>query len=132
MPADYDAAHAADYLNSHLPKSRLFGRDTLGQAFFTTGWGDPQATWVAFNAGDVFAHHGHYDQGAFEIYRGSPLAIRSGLYEDYFGDYRLGYYVQTVSVNSLLIDAPGEFAPTAAEQALRRDHRRPARDHPHR
>lgn len=113
MPEGYDPHHAADYLNAHLPKARLFGRDSIGQAFFIERWGDTDATWVSFNAGDFFAHHGHYDQGAFEIFRGSPLAVRSGVYEDYFGRYRLGYYVQTVSVNSLLIHAPGEFSNSA-------------------
>jgi len=114
MPAGYDPHRPADYLNAHLPKSRLFGRESIGQAFFIERWGDKEATWVGFNAGDVFAHHGHYDQGAFEVFRGSPLALRSGTYEsDYFGRYRLGYYLQTVSVNSLLIHAPGEFSNSA-------------------
>lgn len=121
MPEGYNPQRPADYLNAHLPKAKLFGRDSLGQAFFIERWGDPDATWIGFNAGDIFAHHGHYDQGAFEIFRGSPLAVHSGTYEaDYFGDYRLGYYLQTVSVNSLLIHAPGEFS-AAARQGRRFD-----------
>jgi len=121
MPVGYDRQRPADYLNAHLPKARLFGRDSIGQAFFVERWGDPDATWIGFNAGDVFAHHGHYDQGAFEIFRGSPLAVHSGTYEtDYFGRYRLGYYLQTVSVNSLLVHAPGEFS-IAARQTKRFD-----------
>jgi hypothetical protein len=109
MPEGYDAAKPEQYLNAHLPHSRLFGRHTLGEAFLTDGWGDPNAPWIAFKAGDVMAHHGHYDQGSFMVYRGSPLAVKSGRYVDYFGDYRLGYFTQTVAANSLLIHAPGEF-----------------------
>jgi len=121
MPEGYDHQRPAVYLNAHLAKARLFGRDSIGQAFFIERWGDRDATWIGFNAGDVFAHHGHYDQGAFEIFGGSPLAVHSGTYEsDYFGDHRLGYYLQTVSVNSLLVHAPGEFS-TAARQGKRFD-----------
>ena len=110
MPEGYDPQKPADYLNTHLPRARLFGRATMGQAFFIDRWGDPDATWIAFKAGDVLAHHGHYDQGNFVIYRGSPLAVHSGYYADYYSDFRLGYFIQTIAVNSLLVEAPGEFS----------------------
>ncbi len=107
---DYDRSRPAAYLNAHLPRARVFGRHSLGQAFFLERWGDPNAAWVSFKAGDVLAHHGHYDQGSFTIFRGSPLAVNSGYYADYFSDYRLGYYLQTIAANSLLVQAPGEFS----------------------
>jgi hypothetical protein len=110
MPEDYDPAQPHLYLNAHLPHSRLFGRESLGEAYLIERWGDPNATWISFKAGDLLAHHGHYDQGSFTISRGSPLAVNSGSYGDYFGNYRLGYFVQTVAVNSLLVHAPGEFS----------------------
>lgn len=111
MPAGYDAARPEAYLNTHLPHTAVIGRWSLGQAFLTNGWGDPNAPWISFKAGDVMAHHGHYDQGSFTIYCGSPLAVHAGQYGgDYVGEYRLGYFLQTVSKNSLLIHAPGEFS----------------------
>ena len=117
MPAGYDAAKPEVYLNAHLPPTAVLGRWSLGEAFLTNGWGDPNAPWISFKAGDVMAHHGHYDQGSFTIYCGSPLAVHSGHYGgDYFGDFRLGYFLQTVSKNSLLIHAPGEFSNWARRQ----------------
>jgi len=110
MPAEYDPKQPAAYLNARLPRSRVFGRHSLGEVYFIERWGDPNATWISFKAGDLLAHHGHYDQGSFTIHRGSPLAVHSGSYGDYFGRYRLGYFVQTVAVNSLLVHAPGEFS----------------------
>jgi len=110
VPSDYDRSRPDAYLNAHLPRARVFGRHSLGQAFFVERWGDPDAAWVSFRAGDVLAHHGHYDQGGFTIFRGSPLAVNSGYYADYFSDYRLGYYLQTIAANSLLVQAPGEFS----------------------
>ena len=115
MPADYDRSRPAQFLNENLPLSRLFGRRHLGEAYFVERWGDPDAAWVSFKAGDILAHHGHYDQGSFTIHRGSPLAVHSGAYGGYFGAYRLGYFVQTVSKNSILIHAPGEYGRWARE-----------------
>jgi len=109
MPGSYDSRCPEAYLNARLSHSQVMGRHTLGEAFLTDGWGNPDATWISFKAGDVMAHHGHYDQGSFTIYAGAPLAVHSGDYVDYFGAYRLGYFVQTVAVNSLLVQSPGEF-----------------------
>ena len=119
MPPGYDPARAADYLNERLPRAEVFGRDAMGQVFLVERWGDPDATWISFKAGDVLAHHGHYDQGNFTIFRGSPLAVQSGYYQpgdnDYVGPYHLGYYIQTIAANSLLVQAPGEFSNSARE-----------------
>ncbi len=110
MPDGYDPKHPEAFLNARLPQSYLCGRHSLGEVFLTEGWGDPEAVYVTFKAGDVMAHHGHYDQGSFTIFCGSPLAVHSGNYADYFSPYRLGYFVQSVSKNTLLIHAPGEFS----------------------
>jgi len=122
MPPGYDPARAADHLNQNLPAAAVFGRDGMGQVFLVERWGDPEATWISFKAGDVLAHHGHYDQGNFTIYRGSPLAVQSGYYQpgdnDYVGAYRLGYYIQTISANSFLVQAPGEFSNSARENGF--------------
>jgi hypothetical protein len=116
MPSGYDPARPEVHLNAKLPRGRVFGRHSLGQAFLIDRWGDAEATWISFRAGDVIAHHGHYDQGSFTIYRGSPLAVHSGYYGDYFGDFRLGYYIQTIAANSLLVQAPGEFSSFARQR----------------
>ena len=110
MPPGYDPARPAEYLNAHLPRARIFGRQTLGETYLVERWGDRDATWISFKAGDVLAHHGHYDQGGFTLTRRSPLAVHSGDYADYGSPYRLGYFLQTVAANSLLVHAPGEFS----------------------
>jgi len=110
MPSGYDPARPTEYLNAHLPRARVFGRETLGEAYLLERWGDRDATWISFKAGDVLAHHGHYDQGGFTLTRRSPLAVHSGDYADYTSPYRLGYFLQTVAANSLLVHAPGEFS----------------------
>jgi hypothetical protein len=98
-------------MRRHLPQAMLFGRDSLGVAFFRGAWGDPDELYATFKAGDLLAHHDHYDTGHFSIQRGGLLAPQTGLYGPgggYFGRHRLGYAIQTVSSNSLLILAPGE------------------------
>src|SRR5690606_28509852 len=58
------------WLRVHLPKAKLFGRDSLGVAFFRVNWGDPDELFATFKAGDLLAHHEHYDAGHFGIQRG--------------------------------------------------------------
>lgn len=108
----YDPARPELWMRKTLPQSMLFGRDSIGVAFFRGDWGDPDELYATFKAGDLLAHHDHYDVGHFGIQRGGLLAPQTGIYgqgtDGYDGAYRLGYSVQTVSVNSLLILAPGE------------------------
>ncbi len=108
--AGYDPARPEEWMRSHLPRAMLFGRDSLGVAFFRGAWGDADELFAAFKAGDLLAHHDHYQAGHFSIQRGGLLAPLTGLYGPggYTGAYRLGYAVQTVASNSLLILAPGE------------------------
>jgi hypothetical protein len=109
---DYDPARPELWMRKHLPQAMLFGRESLGVAFFRGAWGDPDELYATFKAGDLLAHHDHYDTGHFAIQRGGLLAPRTGLYGPggYTGAHRLGYALQTVSSNSLLILAPGETA----------------------
>lgn len=108
----YDPAKPEIWMRKHLPQSMLFGRKSVGVAFLRGDWGDPDEIYATFKAGDFLAHHDHYDVGHFGIQRGGLLAPRTGLYGSsaggYFGAHRLGYAVQTVASNSLLILAPGE------------------------
>ena len=93
--------------NSSLPKSMAFGRDSWGQVYIRSDWG-PEATFISYRAGDVFAHHGHYDSGHFTIFKGAPLAITSGTYGGYTSPHRLNYSIRTVSKNSILVLRPNE------------------------
>ncbi len=106
----YDRAKPELWLRAHLPQARLFGRDSLGVAFFRGKWGDPDEMYATFKAGDLLAHHDHYDAGHFSIQRGGELTGLTGVYNGnpYGGAYRLGYAVQSVASNCLLILAPGE------------------------
>jgi hypothetical protein len=106
----YDPAKPELWMRKHFPQSMLFGRDSLGVAFLHGEWGNPDELYTTFKAGDMLAHHDHYDTGGFAIQYGGLLAPRTGLYGPggYEGQYRLGYAIQTVSANSLLILAPGE------------------------
>lgn len=106
----YDPAMPELWLRAHLPQAMLFGRDTLGVAFFRGDWGDPDELYATFKAGDLLAHHDHYDAGHFGIQRGGELTGLTGVYNgnSYTSAYRLGYAVQSVASNCLLILAPGE------------------------
>ena len=119
----YDPAAPERWMRTHMPQAMLFGRDSMGVAFFRGEWGDPAETYASFKAGDLLAHHDHYDVGHFSIQAGGLLAPQTGLYSvGYWSDHRLGYAMQTVSANSLLILAPGE---TAANLRGRRRDKKP-------
>ena len=108
--AGYDPARPELWMREHLPQAMLFGRKSMGAAFLRGRWGDPDETYASFKAGDLLAHHDHYDTGHFSIQKGGELAPRTGLYGPggYTGRHRLGYAVQTVAANSLLVLSPGE------------------------
>ncbi|MBA4387583.1 MAG: hypothetical protein C0404_06350 [Verrucomicrobia bacterium] len=106
---DYDPARPELWMRKNLPQAMLFGRNSMGVAFMRGNWGDRDETYATFKAGDLMAHHDHYDVGHFAIQKGGLLAPLTGLYGgNYTGRHRLGYAIQTVSANSLLILAPGE------------------------
>ncbi|HNY40110.1 MAG TPA: hypothetical protein PKJ41_06935 [Bryobacteraceae bacterium] len=109
--SDYDAQRPELWMRANMPQSMLFGRDSLGVAFMRGKWGENDELFASFKAGDMLAHHDHYDTGHFTIQLGGLLAPLTGLYgggATYTGAYRLGYTIQTVASNSLLILAPGE------------------------
>ena len=106
-PAGYNSANPGACLAGALPNAMVFGATGEGLAIIRQGWntGDTQ---ISFKAGDYLAHHGHYDQGTFTMFKYAPLVINSGNYGDYYGDERLNYYVRTVSVNSIIVQRPDE------------------------
>lgn len=95
-------------MEGRLPTSAVFGRDKgMGQVFMRSDWG-PQATFISFQAGHTFTHHGHYQAGHFTITKKVPLAITSGTYGGYTSPHRLNYYLRTVAGNAILVLRPGE------------------------
>ncbi|MBW2570554.1 MAG: hypothetical protein JRE47_14625 [Deltaproteobacteria bacterium] len=54
--------------NGILPKSMVFGPDSWGQVYIHSDWG-PDATFISYRAGNIFAHHGHYDSGHFTLFK---------------------------------------------------------------
>lgn len=97
-------------LRRSLPQAMLFGRRSLGVAFFRGAWGDADELFASFKAGDLLAHHDHYNNGHFSIQQRGLLVPLTGVYgaSSYTGAYRLGYAIQTVASNSLLVLSPGE------------------------
>ncbi|KPK84624.1 MAG: hypothetical protein AMJ81_05120 [Phycisphaerae bacterium SM23_33] len=107
-PPGYDPAHPAECLGAALPNAAVFGRDALGLVVMRQGWSDGD-TQISFKAGDYLAHHGHYDQGTFTLFKHDKLVINSGGYGPYTGDHRLNYYVRTVAKNGILVQRPDEM-----------------------
>jgi hypothetical protein len=105
---DYDPAQPELWMQQHLPQAMLFGRGSLNIAYMRGSWGDRNELFASFKAGDMQAHHDHYDVGTFTIQRGGELAARSGFYADYTAPHRLNYYIQTVAANSILVMSPDE------------------------
>ena len=96
------------FLKGRFSTADIFGRDNFGQAFIRSGW-DSNATFISFQAGDTFTHHGHYQAGHFTINKaGEPLAITSGTYGGWTVPHRINYYLRTVAANSLLVLRPEE------------------------
>ncbi|MBA3974604.1 MAG: hypothetical protein C0504_10355 [Candidatus Solibacter sp.] len=120
--AGYDPQRPELWLRANLPQSMLFGRNSMGVAFMRGGWGDPNELYASFKAGDMLAHHDHYNNGHFSIQLGGLLAPLTGLYgggATYTGAYRLGYTIQTVASNSLLVLAPNETSRALLSQPNR-------------
>jgi hypothetical protein len=115
---NYDPKKPELWMREKLPQAILFGRDSMGVAFLRGKWGSRDECYASFKAGDMLAHHDHYDTGHFSIQRGGLLAPQTGLYGPggYFGIHRLGYTLQTVSANSLLVLAPGETGAYLADK----------------
>jgi VanZ family protein len=96
---------------SRQPLSTLF--DGIGMLVARNRWG-PDATHVSFKAGDNYWSHVHLDQGAYAIYRGAPLAIDSGYYNEYGSDHHLNYHYQTIAHNTITVTDPEDDVPAPA------------------
>jgi hypothetical protein len=92
-----------------LPQARVFGRGATGLAIMRKGGWGADSTHVTFKAGHAMAHHGHWVGGNFTIFKHAPLAVLSGMYGGYDKDARVGYYIRSISGNTLLVRKPGEI-----------------------
>ncbi|MBZ0270218.1 heparinase II/III-family protein [bacterium] len=72
-------------------------------------WGG--ATVVTFRSGDTISAHQHADQNAFTIFRTAPLAIDSGVYDDYWSVHSFQYYRRTIAHNTFVVFDPEETFP---------------------
>ena len=86
----YDPARPEQWMRKNMPQAMLFGRDSIGVAFLRGQWGDPDELYATFKAGDLLAHHDHYDAGHFGIQYGGLLAPQTGLYGPGGGYYEIG------------------------------------------
>jgi len=104
--------------SARLPLARLF--DGIGMLVVRSDW-SPQATYVAFKAGDNFWSHSHLDQGAFTIYKGGALAIDSGLYGPHYGsDHHMNYSYQTIAHNTVTVTDPRDTVPAPGKEGKSR------------
>jgi hypothetical protein len=92
-----------------LPRARAYSPDGVGQVFMRSDW-SPDATVVHFRCGDYFENHGHFDQGSFTIYRHGALAMKTAGYWNFDSSYRLHYFKQAISANTVIFSDPADPA----------------------
>ncbi|MCG7495343.1 heparinase II/III-family protein [Vibrio sp. Of7-15] len=93
-----------DYL---LPHFATFGEKHFGQSYIRQSW-DSDSTFISYRSGDMFTHHGHYDNGHLSLFKGAPLLVNSSQYGKYSGDNRLNYAIRSVAKNTILVQNPNE------------------------
>ncbi len=84
-----------------LPLAALYGRESVGQAFFRSSRG-PDATVAFWKCGDYYDDHGHFDQGSFTIYRRGHLALDAFAYGGFREPHRVDWGRHTIAHNVLL------------------------------
>ena len=104
------------------PSSRVKQFSKIGCATLRTKWGDTNAGFVGFKAGDNKVNHSHLDIGSF-VYdvEGQHWAVDLGAdnynLPDYFGKKRWDYYRLRAEGNNTLVANPG----TAPDQSTKAD-----------
>lgn len=84
-----------------FPFTTLYGR---------SAWNDVNAFMIHMRMPETHGvSHAHMDCGSFQIYYKGSLASSSGRYEGWGSAHNMGYNMQTVSTNSILVYNP-EFA----------------------
>jgi hypothetical protein len=85
-----------------LGKGMLFSPGLHGYGSWRSSW-KADATCITWKMGDNVDHHGTWDTGKFEIFKGAPLAIKNG----YYGRYKSSkhyYYKSPWSANVVVFD----------------------------
>jgi len=96
--------HTEDY--TKLPVTRLT-KDPLISLFAKTSWTDKNAPMVYMTMPKAYgASHAHMDCGSFQIFYKGILASDSGKYSTWGDAHHMGYTMQTVSSNSILVYNP--------------------------
>ncbi|MDD4891787.1 MAG: heparinase II/III family protein [Phycisphaerae bacterium] len=90
-----------------LPVARVFAPRSVGQVFWRSDW-SADGTLVHFRCGDYFEDHGHFDQGSFTIFHRGKLALKGGGYWGFHSAYRLHYYKQAISTNTVIFNDPSD------------------------
>ncbi len=103
-PLSDNRLYGADAVRA-LPLTKHF--DGIGLVIMRSSW-DADATYISFKAGDNYSSFTHLDQGSFTIFKGSALALDSGLYYKYGSDHHLNYTYQTIAHNVATITDPNE------------------------
>ncbi len=87
----------------------------LGTVLMRSGWPDSGAdkdtspTYIAFQCGDHFSYHQHYDQASVLLFKYKELLLDSGVYSGYgLSNHDRNYYVRTIAHNSLVVYDPKE------------------------
>jgi len=108
----WDKPGTGNLENAHLPAGATFER--VAAAFIRSGWGNPNAIYIAFKGGNNHASHGHLDLGSFVLDAfGERWAVDLGAdsygLPGYFGAQRWSYYrMRTEGHNTLTIDNQNE------------------------
>ena len=96
---------------SELPLTKYFA-EPMGEMVARTGWNmgvDSRDAVVHMRIGEYFfGNHQCRDFGIFQIYYRGPLAISTGIYDNYGNAHWMNYLHQTISKNALLIFDPSE------------------------
>lgn len=93
---------------AEMPTARLFSPLGTGHLFMRSDWSEA-ATLVHFRCGDYFENHGHFDQGAFTIFRRGELALKGGSYASAFdSEHRHHYFKQAISANTVVFSDPSD------------------------
>ncbi|MGQ9589845.1 MAG: fibronectin type III domain-containing protein [Planctomycetota bacterium] len=86
--------------------SRWF-RDA-GVVICRDSWG-PESTVAKFRSAEAYTlGHAHLDNCSFNLYYKAPLALDTGLYDEYASEHYHNYYSRTIAHNSLLVCDPSE------------------------
>ena len=97
IPHEYDGKVSLTHTTS-FPSTNLFARSAND---------DKSAFGIFMTMPECYASsHAHMECGSFQIFYKGPLASDSGCYASWGGKHHMGYNMQTISANSILVYNP--------------------------